>query len=226
MFWRMVGFLFTPFMLLSVVGIIVQMRKEQRISMWSPILGIVMAVLMLLVNMVVYSRVLLSEMIIFSLFLPRILITGPLLIAGLGFGLAWGQTMRLYPKGESLVGKQSILHVVFWGISLVISQAFTAFAPASWTAGGIAMMAFSVGTTVGTNLNLLLRQMRFHNLVAPMQAIKRQLDLKGPVPAPAGATAVANMPRPTGLPERMKVTLPRGLPERGKAPPPRRLPEK
>jgi len=189
MFWRIFGFLFTPVMLLSIVGIIVQLRKEQRISLWSPILGMVMAPLMLLANTAFFAST-----------LPDYGIVGLLLlIPGLGFGMAWGQTMRLYPKGESLAGKQSILHLVFWCLSLVINQLLTTFAPARWLTGGMAVMGFSAGTTVGTNLNLLLRQLRFRSLVAPMQAVKLELERKALVPAAAGAGIGMGMMHPVDM---------------------------
>jgi hypothetical protein len=64
---------------------------------------------------------------------------------------------RLSLRDGAVVGKQSILHLVFWALSLAITQLLVAVAPASWVAGGLALMFFSTGTTLGTNLNLLLR---------------------------------------------------------------------
>jgi len=151
---RVLSLLSIPMMGLTLWGLIRQVRKEQRFKLSTPMVGLVMAPVTLLINV---------------LFLHRALSTclGPaLLILGLGFGLAWGQTTRLYPKGGALIGKRSALHLLFWGISYAITQTLASFAPAAWVAGGLAAMFFSTGSTLGTNLNLLVRQLRMRSSLA------------------------------------------------------------
>jgi hypothetical protein len=183
MIGRILGLLSIPLMGLTLWGLIQQVSKEQRFKLSTPILGLVMAPVTLLINILFLHRA-------FSEFL------GPaLLIFGLGFGLAWGQTAQLYPRDGSLMGKRSILHLVFWGCSYAITQVLSSFAPAMWVAGGLATMFFSTGSTLGTNLNLLVRQLRLRQ--KPTEDTRKEPELD---------TAVL------GLPERARTAF--ELPER------------
>jgi hypothetical protein len=132
---------------------------------------------------------------------------GPaLLILGLALGLAWGQATRLYAKGKTLVAKRSIMHLVCWAISYALTQILATIAPASIVAGGLAAMFFSTGSTLGTNLNLIVRQLQMRPaLAAPVTAARPS------VPERERATA------PPGLPESPRRVTPPGLPERGTA---------
>ena len=192
LFGRIVSLLTIPLMALTIWGLIRQTRKEQRVTPYSPLIGIVMAPLTLIVNIVFLRQA-------FSAFL------GPgLLIFGIAFGLAWGQTARLYPKGKAIVAKRSIMHLVFWAISYAITQVLATFAPAFVVAGGLATMFFSTGSTLGTNLNLLVRQM--------------QMRLSSTRAGPPSFLPEAALVTPHArhrLPEGRAVRPPTGLPERG-----------
>jgi hypothetical protein len=156
MIYRILSLLSVPLVLLSFYGVIRQMRKELPFQLFTPIIGLVMAPLSLIINVIFLRRA-------FSAFL------GPaLLITGLGFGLAWGQATRLYVKGPSIVGKRSVLHIIFWAVSYAITQILSTFAPALWVAGGLTAMFFSTGSGLGTNLNLLIRQLRLRSQTQPL----------------------------------------------------------
>ncbi|MCI0520919.1 MAG: hypothetical protein L0Z70_11785 [Chloroflexi bacterium] len=179
MFARLFSLCSLPLLLLALWGVARQINKEQRLDLASPLLGVVMAALTLGINLTFLSQASLSW-------------AAPMLGAlGLGFGLAWGQTTRLQARGGEVTGKQPALHLLFWGLSLALTQLMAAFLPAAWTAGGLALMFFTTGITLGINLNLLARQLR-------LRAILR---------APGQGSAPL---RPPGLPERK----PPGLPER------------
>lgn len=151
MIYRILSLLSVPLTLLSFYGMIRQMRKELPFRLRTPIIGLFFAPLSLVINVIFLRRA-------FSEFL------GPaLLITGLGFGLAWGQATRLYVKGPSIVGKRSVLHIIFWAVSYAITQILATFAPALWVAGGLTAMFFSTGSGLGTNLNLLIRQLRLRS---------------------------------------------------------------
>jgi len=83
------------------------------------------------------------------------------LAAGLALGLAHGRIARLSWEQGQVVARQSILHLVFWGISAAATQLPASFAPARLVAGGLSMMFFSTGTTFGSGIALLLRQSGF-----------------------------------------------------------------
>jgi hypothetical protein len=188
MITRIVSLLTIPLLAFTIWGLVKQVGKEQRLTLATPLIGLVMAPLTLLVNVVFLRRA------YTALLLPF------LLVAGLGFGLAWGQTTRMLAKGNRLVAKRSVLHLVFWGISYAITQVLATFAPASWVAGGLATMFFSAGSSLGTNLNLLLRQVRMR----PLQARA----------APFPPTGLPEQPAPSSLPEARAPMPPSDLPER------------
>jgi hypothetical protein len=168
MIYRILSLLTIPMVLLSFYGIIRQMRKELPFRLRTPVIGLFFAPLSLIINIIFLRRA-----------FPEFL--GPaLLITGLGFGLAWGQTTRLYAKGPSIVGKRSALYIIFWAVSYAITQILATFAPALWVAGGLTAMFFSTGSGLGTNLNLLTRQIRLRSQTGPQQS---ELEVPPP-PAP------------------------------------------
>jgi hypothetical protein len=188
---------------LTLWVLIRQVGREQRQRLFTPIIGLVLAPVTLLINILFLHQA-------FSAYL------GPaLLIFGLGFGLAWGQTTRLYEKNRKLVGKRSVLHLIFWGISYAITQILATFAPALWVAGGLAAMFFSTGATLGTNLNLLARLWRLRRLplaVSSPTVLPERAAVSTPPPS------LPEQARPTAplswVPERREQSIPTELPER------------
>jgi hypothetical protein len=142
------------FGLLSIVlvgfalwGLVRQVRKPLTVRPSGNLIGIAMAPIMLVVNVVVLRQA-----------APGLL--GPsLLVLGLGFGLAWGQVARLRTQDGRVIAERSILHLFFWGVSYAVTQVLATFATAAWVAGGLVAMFFAAGTTLGTNANLFVRQL-------------------------------------------------------------------
>jgi hypothetical protein len=148
MIGRGFGLLSVVLISLALWGLIRQVRKPQTIRPSGNLIGIVLAPLMLVVNVVVLRQA-----------APGLL--GPsLLVLGLGFGMAWGQVAKLQAQEGRVVAERSILHLLFWGISYAATQILATFATAAWVAGGLIAMFFATGTSLGTNANLLIRQLR------------------------------------------------------------------
>ncbi|MDH3259632.1 MAG: hypothetical protein OEM81_12820 [Acidimicrobiia bacterium] len=156
MIGRIIGVLSIPLMAFAIWGLIRQVRKPQRMRTSTPIIGMVMATVMLLVNVLILRQA-----------TPGLLGIS-LLVVGLGFGVAWGQATRLLRRGEAIVAKRSVLHIVFWGFSLAVTQILATFATAVWVAGGLVTMFFAAGTTLGTNANLLVRHMGLRRAPRPV----------------------------------------------------------
>lgn len=200
MFWRILSLLSIPLMGLTIWGLIRQVRKEQPLRLSTPIFGLAMAPLALLVNVLLLRQT-------FSVYL------GPaVLVLGLGFGLAWGQTTRLYASEGALVAKRSVLHLLFWGVSYAITQLLSTFTKTVWVAGGLATMFFSTGSSLGTNLNLLVRQVRARSrLRTGLTPATAQA-----APSPTSQRPGQPRPRPPSLPERPATggAVPPTAPER------------
>ena len=151
---RVIGLLSIPLAGLAIWAIIRQVRRTQTIRAWTPVVGLVMAPITLMVNLLILRQA-----------FPGWL--GPsLLVVGLGFGLAWGQSNRLELRGEQVVGRRSWLHLVFWGVSYAVTMVLAAFVSARWVGGGLIAMFFATGTGFGSSLNLLIRHRQAQRLLS------------------------------------------------------------
>lgn len=136
MIWRIVSLLSIPVVLWTFWRLAKQVGKPRRVRTLTPVIGMVMSTLMLAVNVFLLHRAAAG------------LLGAALLVVGVGFGLAWGQSTRFSMRDDVLVAKRSVLYLMFWAAS---------FASTVWVTGGLMTMFFSAGATLGTSTNLLLR---------------------------------------------------------------------
>ncbi|MGI6379723.1 MAG: hypothetical protein ACOX2R_02910 [Anaerolineae bacterium] len=122
-----------------------QLRKELPISASSLLLGLGASLVFLAINLLLLRRAIRG--------LPEIIGFG----LGAIFGLVWGQASRFRAEGGTVYVRRSALHLLFWGISLALTQALAWLAPSSWLVAGLATTALAAGTTVGISLNHLAR---------------------------------------------------------------------
>ena len=148
MIGRIIGMLSIPLMAFIMWSLIRQVRRPTAIRTMPTVVGMAMAPLMLIINLVFLKQAAPGSLGI------------AVLILGIGFGVAWGFTARLSMKDERVVAKRSILHLVFWMVSFAATQVLATFGVARLVAGGLAAMFFATGTSLGTNANLLIRQLR------------------------------------------------------------------
>jgi hypothetical protein len=169
---KLLSALSIPLTLLALVGMIWQVNKERRLNVWSPIMGLVMAPAILIFNLLVLRQ-------------AHPACIGPVFgMVGLGLGLAWGLTTRLTAREGGVIGRQSVLHLLFWGLSVMMTQALILLAPAEWVKGGLVLMYFSAGATIGTNLNLFLRWVYVNYQSAHRNAPVRTARSMRPAPPP------------------------------------------
>jgi membrane protein CcdC involved in cytochrome C biogenesis len=143
--WRILSLLSIPVVLWTFWRLAKQVGKPQRVRTIMPVIGMVMSTLMLAVNVFFLHRAAAG------------LLGAALLVVGIGFGLAWGQSTRFSLKDDVLVAKRSVLYLVFWAGSFAITQLLATFASTVWVTGGLMTMFFSAGATLGTSTNLLAR---------------------------------------------------------------------
>jgi hypothetical protein len=198
MLGRLLGLLSIPLTALALWGLIRQTGKERPLRISTPVVGLVMAPITLLINLVVLRQA-----------APGFLGPG-LLLFGLGLGLAWGQATRIYARDQRLVGKRTAWHLVFWGISYAFTQILATVARAQWVSAGLAAMFFSAGSTLGTNLNLLVRLLRSRSALKPIA-----MPVSALVSPPR--TLPERGPKPRDLPEAHRAGRPGDLPERPQA---------
>jgi len=97
-----------------------------------------------------------------------------MVLAGLGIviGFGEGRMTRMYYRDNTLIVKRSVGYLILWGLAYLLTVALDQLGNAALHAVGILIMAFGLGTAVGSNVVLLFRQMTAR-------------------PAPAGASPVA-----------------------------------
>lgn len=148
MIGRLIGLASIAGVTIGLWGLWRQVRRPRPLARWTPFIGLVMAPLTLVVNLVVLRQA-----------APDLL--GPAVgVFGLGFGIAWGRSAHLEAVGDAIVARRSVMHLVCWAVSYAVTQLLTSFATAGWVAGGLVAMFFAAGTTVGTSLDLAVRRRR------------------------------------------------------------------
>jgi hypothetical protein len=134
-------------------GLVRQVRKALPVRPSTILIGVAMAPIMLVVNVVILRQAAPGGL------------GAAFLVLGSGFGVAWGFTAQLTKRETVVVAERSILHLVFWAVSFGFTQMLATFAEARWVAGGLLAMFFATGTTLGSHLNLLVRQVRMQRSI-------------------------------------------------------------
>lgn len=166
---RAVSILSIVLMVVGFIMLIRQINNSNRLRASSLLLSMVFSVLMLVFNAFVLRSTGIRWWYVF------------LLIFGIGFGMAWGKTTKLDLKENKVLGKRSVGYILFWLISLILTQVLALFAKRDVVAFGLVGMFFSTGISMGTNSNILLR-------------IRRILRFPGSFPE-----TTSNSPETTGV---------------------------
>ncbi len=86
-----------------------------------------------------------------------------------------------------------------WGLAYLLTMALAQTGSAALHAGGILTIMLGLGTAVGSNLNLLVRQ----SMLKPQLAVSLPSAMPAPAPCPATCRSAARRPpKPTDMPER------------------------
>ncbi len=135
---------FSFFMLVITIWM---MRRETRVSRLAPFIAVGTTLLGTFLYVVI-TRAPVNSILAWG-------------FVGFGFliGLLQGQSTRLYYRGRTIFGKRSTAYLVLWGLAYLVSLALAHVGNAALYAIGILGMMFGLGTTVGANLNLFVRQL-------------------------------------------------------------------
>ena len=145
--WSLLSYILAGFTVVLTLLMLVTFRAEKRISFLSSFLSVVLSVLLLPVFLAVTGARL------------NPLLGVPVLVLGLLVGWVKGQTMRLYYKGDAVMGRHSLLFLLIWCVSLVAVQLLTTLESRLWSAVGLVPVFFTTGTQVGMYTNLTLRRL-------------------------------------------------------------------
>ena len=162
---RFVSLLSIPLVLVMFYGLVRSVGKEQVYRKQLYVKGIVMTSIMMFINVLFMIQAAFSWCaVVWPMFI----------LAGLGFGYQWGKTTKLYPKGDVLFVKRSVLHLVLWAASYAFTHLLTIVFPSNIAAAGLAAMFFSTGSSIGVNANLAFRQNKNN---APSRGIQKGIGL-------------------------------------------------
>ena len=89
----------------------------------------------------------------------ELLIALPLLVVGLLLGFLRGQAVKLYWESEVVIGRNSILFLIVWGLSLALSQFLGLLGSTLLASLGLIPAVFSTGLQLGYYGNIFLRRL-------------------------------------------------------------------
>jgi hypothetical protein len=84
----------------------------------------------------------------------------PLLGVGLLVGLGEAQLTRLTYRGNTLIVKRSVGYLALWGLAYLLTMGLAQLGSGALHALGILTMVFGAGIALGSNLALLVKQLR------------------------------------------------------------------
>lgn len=142
-----IGVLGSAFALVMTVLSIITFRKPRRITLLSTLISGVISLLTLPLVMLLGGLRLNLLMII------------PLSLLGLLLGFLRGQTMHLSWQGKNVIGRNSILFLGIWGLSLTFSQALNLLGSPLLASMGFIPVVFATGLQLGFYGNLFLRRL-------------------------------------------------------------------
>ncbi|MBN1267202.1 MAG: hypothetical protein JXA25_17050 [Anaerolineales bacterium] len=145
--WIIVGVSGTVFAAVMTILSAVTFRKPRKISAISSMLSGTIAAATLGL-MVLLGGLRLNPLLAF-----------PTLFLGLLLGFLRGQTVRLLWQDNQVVGRNSILFLLLWGFSLVLSQLLGMLGSPLLASLGLIPAAFSTGLQLGFYGNLFLRRL-------------------------------------------------------------------
>jgi|GEM_PF-5805239 len=135
------------------------MRRERPLSRWRP-----------LISALVVAVVTAGYIVITGAQLNLFMAVG-VLLAGLLFGLLEGLFTRVYIRGGQVMGRQSGLYVVVWGLAYVATLVLGQLRSGALHAGGVLAMLLGLGVALSSSIMLVLK---IHRLKARARATSVQ----------------------------------------------------
>lgn len=102
----------------------------------------------------------------------------PLLLVGLLLGFLRGQAVKLDWAGKAVLGRNSTLFILLWGLSLGLSQLLGLLGSPLLASLGLVPVLFSTGLQLGFNANLFLRRLAMRRK-APEKNLHTVIGLAG-----------------------------------------------
>jgi hypothetical protein len=174
---RAIAYLSAAVSLVLLVQTVHKLLKEAPVSRLAPIVSIGATLLITFVYVVITGTSV-------NWWLAALLS-----VLGLLVGFGEGRLTRLYYRGSTLIVKRSVGYLILWGVAYLLAIALDQLGNAALHAAGILIMVFGLGTAVGSNLVLLVRQVTMRP--APVVA-----SPYGPAPPPAGGPPVMYVVQP------------------------------
>jgi hypothetical protein len=139
------------FGMVMLVIMLRQMRKETRLTVFTPILALAGTILTTLLYLLISRSPL------------NLALAAGIVCVGLIIGLLEGLATRIYVQGNQVVGKRSGIYLVLWGLAYLVTIGFAQMNNAGLHAFGLMGLAFGLGMSLGSNLNLFFRRLFFRS---------------------------------------------------------------
>jgi len=161
--FRAISVLSLPLSLWAGIGLLRRLRKETPLARSTPLWGLGFGALMLLLNIL--------------LFRPALHWGSAL--AGFAVGLLLGALGLLIQRPRwrdgRLYGRQAVVPLLLWLLSLLLTQLAALFGRSDWLGGGLAGMFAGVGASLGAGIVIWIR-------LRGRPTLKRPTTLPEPLP--------------------------------------------
>ena len=137
MLYKIINLTSALFMFLMTAVMLFGFRKPRRVTFFSSTFSALMSIV------IPVSYLLVTGL------RPDLRLALPFISLGMLLGFIRGATMQLSFVGDQVVGRHSILFLLFWGLSMALNQALSRPYPTAWMAVGLAALFLSTGTQVG-----------------------------------------------------------------------------
>ena len=145
--YLVLGTMGSVFAVIMTILSVIAFRKPRKITVLSTLISGLISVLAL------------AAMILLGGMRINPLLGFPLLIFGALLGFLRGQGVKLSWEGDKVVGRNSILFLILWGLSLALSQLLGTQGSPMLASLGLIPAAFTTGLQVGLYGNLFLRRL-------------------------------------------------------------------
>lgn len=150
---RIFNYIILGLLIILTVVMLLTFRKPRVIGKFTPLLSFLISFL-ILVLIIILSGARLNPL----LFVPIFCI-------GVMVGLLYGISMKLYIFNKHVIGKQSWLFLLCFGISLVVTHLLIMTTNKLYASLGLIPLIFSVGTVFGREVSIFVRRIRMQKYI-------------------------------------------------------------
>lgn len=165
--WIILGTLGSVFTAVMTVMAAINFRKPRKITLLSTFLSGLIALLGL------------AAMVFLGGMQVALYLGGPLFVAGILLGYLRGAGVKMQWENENVIGRNSILFLILWGLSLALSQLLGLFGSPLLASLGLIPAVFTTGLQAGYYGHIFLRRLVMRKKERNRKGLQRFISIGG-----------------------------------------------